>query len=87
MEDESEQEFLYFVAIRGLRKRKPHPTRHIYEAHYSSINSDKTGEFWADTIFNNKQIYWLADTGSSRQLMNISTAAAEQLAQNTDKAK
>ena len=40
----------------------------------SVINNEGTGEFWVATTTNNKQIVWLADTGSPRTFMNKETA-------------
>ena len=40
----------------------------------SDVNKSKRGEFWIKTRTNDQQIFWLADTGSPRSLMNIDTA-------------
>ena len=40
----------------------------------TDINKTKRGKFWIQTKTDNKQTYWLADTGSPRSFMNIETA-------------
>ena len=40
----------------------------------SDINKTGRGEFWIKTRTNNQQVFWLADTGSPRSIMNTETA-------------
>ena len=40
----------------------------------SDINKDGQDEFWVETSTNNKQLSWLADTGSPKSFMNVATA-------------
>ena len=40
----------------------------------TDVNKLKRGKFWIQTKTNNKQTYWLVDTGSPRSFMNINKA-------------
>ena len=59
----------------------------FYEERNSTINTDKTAEFWVATNFDNEQIHWFADTGSQRSFMNLFISIAQQLVKKTSKAR